>query len=877
MHFAHPELSKWLNSGATVVTPDPLLAAVLQQQYARHQLQSGQRTWRQPPILCSSAFLEQTWRDERYRLGRSVPVLLSQCQEQLLWEEAIQNSEVRVLDVAATAQSALCAYRFISDWQLPLEDPAWEQESDSSTFLGWLHEVKDKCEKQNWILAADLPWFLTAKTVRLPLRGHVVFAGFGQRTKAMAHLAAAFEAAGTPVTWAEGNKKPAGLLSICAADWEEEMQCAARWARARLEEKPDASIAIYVDDLCGKRPAIERALRDVLQPAAALAPVSGGTRKPELPYHLHGSAPLSEHPVIAAAFALLDFASPLVPIRSIGVVFNSPYFAGGNKERSERATAEARLRSLREMELPFSAIESQSALCPILKQIWPSFRVVLNSLPRQRAEAAEWAEGWRNLLQSAGWPGDEPLTRLEEAVRQWQAVLGSFESLGLAYSSISAERALAHLRSLAGAEGPCAGDLLSPIQVLEPQCAVSLCFDFAWLVGGSELDWPPSLNSPAYLPLSLQRAASVLTATAAGRREHACQVTEAIESSASAMVVSFSGNQVANVRLSPLFTRVRQVESFDDLHGWAGKRVADQITLSLLEEVDDRQGPPLPLSKLSSGGTYLLRSQSQCPFQAFARWRLSACGLDQSVFSFDAGKRGDFLHKALALVWEEIQNSDRLHQLDPDELRELVARAVQGSLSSDRIATPFRTRLRKAEAERLQLLILQWLRREKERPDWFQVRNLEHEYNVQLSNLRLKLRTDRIDQLENGHLVVIDYKSGKVDRKTLDGERPKEPQLLVYTAMLGSDVDGLYFASVRREDGGPAGYGLADFFGAGEVMKPEAWQAQLKQWAGTVTSLAEEYESGYAAVAPLKGACDYCDIKPVCRILEHSPNLEDPE
>ncbi len=881
MRFAHSELLEWLNSGITVVTPDSLTAAVIQQQYAAVQLQAGRLAWSQPRVQPWTSFLEQTWRELRYRLRRRVPVVLSGCQERLLWEEAVERSEVKVLDVAATAQSAVEAYRFVSDWQLPLEDMAWEQESDSATFLNWLREIKRRCEKQNWLLEADLPWFLVEQASHLKLsQQQFVFAGFEpQPTKAALHLTAKFEEAGATVRWAEARKKSSPLLSVCAADRENELQLAARWARARLEEKPGASIAIYVDDLDQHRSTVERIFRDVLQPGNALAPVStvAGTRA-ELPCHVHSAAPLSAHPVITAAFALLDFALSMVPVNSISRVFNSPFFVGGSAERSRRAVAESRLRSLREMELPLSAVEKYSAECPLLQEIWPLFRVALNEMPRKRGEPAQWSTIWKNLLRAAGWPGSKSLTPLEKtAVRQWQSALDSFESLGLARRSLSAAQALDYLRSLTTEEGPRSGSLLSPIQILEPQSAVSFRFDYAWLVGGSELAWPPAWESPAYVPLSLQRTANVLSAAAGGRRERACRLTEAIEASASTVVISFSGDQAVSVRLSPFFAKNRQIRSHEDLHPWARKCVADQIKPSLLQETEDWQAPPLSPSKQSSGGTYLLRSQSQCPFQAFARWRLSACGLDESVFSFDAGKRGDFLHKALASVWTQIKNSDRLHQLPPEELRRIVAESVHESLASDAVATPFRDRLRKAEAERLQKLILQWLQREKERPERFEVQDLEHEFNVQLDGLSLRLRTDRIDRLENGHLVVIDYKSGKVDRKTLDGERPKEPQLLVYAAMLGSNVDGLYFASVRREEGGPDGYGIADFFGTGEVMDPVDWQAQLKHWSETVTKLASEYQHGYAAVAPLKGACDFCDMKPICRILEDRSNSEEAE
>ena len=116
---------------------------------------------------------------------------------------------------------------------------------------------------------------------------------------------------------------------------------------------------------------------------------------------------------------------------------------------------------------------------------------------------------------------------------------------------------------------------------------------------------------------------------------------------------------------------------------------------------------------------------------------------------------------------------------------------------------------------------------------------------------------------------MIDYKSARVDRRHLDTGRPREPQLLVYAAMLGEAVDGLYFASVRRDEGGASGYGRIAHFGDKKEVGRLAWEKQLKEWAATVTRLAEEFESGRAPVSPSKARLRVLKIKPICRIEEN--------
>src|SRR3546814_18531984 len=91
----------------------------------------------------------------------------------------------------------------------------------------------------------------------------------------------------------------------------------------------------------------------------------------------------------------------------------------------------------------------------------------------------------------------------------------------------------------------------------------------------------------------------------------------------------------------------------------------------------------------------------------------------------------------------------------------------------------------------------EWLALERKRePFW--VRDVEQEYTWLHGPLELKLRLDRIDELGDGRLALIDYKSGNgnIDPKPdWMRARPVGLQLPFYAAVLADE-----HAEVRSEE-----------------------------------------------------------------------------
>jgi hypothetical protein len=180
------------------------------------------------------------------------------------------------------------------------------------------------------------------------------------------------------------------------------------------------------------------------------------------------------------------------------------------------------------------------------------------------------------------------------------------------------------------------------------------------------------------------------------------------------------------------------------------------------------------------------------------------------------------------------------------------------------------------EEERLTGLLLEWLELEARRSP-FEVQALEKRFDISINGLQLNVVADRIDRLDNGRLVVIDYKAGRHFLSEWFQERPIEPQVPLYSLFCPEPVAGVFFGVVRK--------GECRFVGLGEEPEivPEckgfsehrltrgfaSWEDLLRSWKESLEALAAEVIQGWARVSPsTPQACRQCDLHSFCRIFE---------
>lgn len=193
-------------------------------------------------------------------------------------------------------------------------------------------------------------------------------------------------------------------------------------------------------------------------------------------------------------------------------------------------------------------------------------------------------------------------------------------------------------------------------------------------------------------------------------------------------------------------------------------------------------------------------------------------------------------------------------------------------------------------------MVAAWMRHEQaERSGNWTAEMLEKEFELKFpadvaKPLTLLFRPDRIDRLDSGAVVVLDFKTSATAKTSSawKEKRPKEPQLPLYLTLLESEgykVDGIAFANLSKRDKCELnGIGAEDYakkFGPpgkkaqrGRSTYEEATAAMRV----VVSDLANAFLAGDARVAPRKSdVCKYCGLHSLCRIREIGEAVEQDE
>jgi hypothetical protein len=248
--------------------------------------------------------------------------------------------------------------------------------------------------------------------------------------------------------------------------------------------------------------------------------------------------------------------------------------------------------------------------------------------------------------------------------------------------------------------------------------------------------------------------------------------------------------------------------------------------------------------------------------------------------------RGQLVHAGLEYIWFRLKDSDGLGKATEPALEQLVESAVStsirelltsydGALARDQIGQ----RLLKLEESRLKGLLLRWLEEERQRTQ-FKAYLLEKKISLALTDTAVTLRLDRVDQLPDGKLVVVDYKTGaSTSIAGLSQERLVEPQLPLYGLAIQQAFNqaptALAYGVINPKVFGYKGLSSTPGIvpgckGLADLDLGDDWETVLSEWRQSAEDIVEEFSKGQAELHfHSKNALTYSgELLPLNRLAE---------
>lgn len=892
-------IDAWLRGGGWVVAASERAARALVAAFHRARRAEGLTAWPAPMIRDWNSFVRGAWQEQ----SRDSRLVLSRIQEQTLWADIVRASgqgsgllpgpRHRVAAMAMEAHALLCAYapQFLD----PKARSAWRQ--DAAAFSGWLLDFEAACRSLHALSAARVRLeLLRALEAEGAQRPPLLLAGFDRLLPVQRRV---FDAWGR---WSEARSgaEATHIRLHAMPDAQAELTACALWCRGKLAADPGARLLVVVQSVSQRRGEIERAF---------LRHGCGSASGPQFEFSL--GVPLSSVALPRGAHLMLRWLGGPLEEQEIDWLFSTGQCTSGD---SEQYALTGFMRALRRSDRqrrswglePFLAQRAGAQLPAAWVGRMVEARRKLEASGRRSQMPLAWAELVPELLESAGWPHPEgsrrSLVSAEfQALRRWQQTVDECASLGFDGRRMSWSEFLIALRGAMDETlfAPESHD--TPIQIAGPAESAGLTADAIWFLGASDNAWPASGAVSPFLPFEVQREAAMPHASAQLDWELARAMTARLLASAAEVRFSYArqsdGAEMRASRLAESVAGPPQALREE----WEHVSRLEPITVNF----QDASRIPLPGNE-AAGGSTVLSSQSECPFKAFATARLGAQGWEPAQAGLTAAQRGRLLHAVLHSVWSGPPAGVRTHAqllaladlrgfVEEHALRAMVEKIPAGA----RDQMP--QRYLELETVRLTDLVSEWLAFERQRIE-FSVARTELDVSRSIAGLTLKLRLDRIDRLQDGSLLVIDYKTGLVGPKQWEMPRPEDVQLPLYAGFglneqlsatiarefgggqeASAAVGGLVFATVRRGEACFAGRVrdakttlLPNLGGNNSLLKKRFTDEELMDWRNYIERMAREYMEGRAEVNPrdYPMTCKRCDLQALCRVHENRADAE---
>lgn len=858
----------YITANSLILTPNNRLRSKILQAWGGHQTESKHKVWPTPRIQVIDQWFNEQWEHlQAQGYMPSAQTIIKPEQQQVLWEKI--TNDCGLMQTEAIAKQASNAFTTLARWNQPIKRHLLDA-GINEQFAQWIHEFQQHLSAMDSI-TPEHSYHIIGNAFDegiIPQEDTIYLLGFDDISPLLKEQLDKASPKIEPLPGPSYSPKSIQRLSFDNADLE--MQSAAQWARRLLEDDNEKQqgirIGIIVPNLGQCRKRIELAFSSEFE-AHSFSP---NTERYTLPFNLSAGTPLGDTPLIASSLQLLQLQNSKQEwnVEFLVHCLLSPFWGRYSAEQEHRCALATKLQSMGVFTITgdnlrywAQRIDERFEHAPSegLFNYFNTFHQFSTALGNKGKHLpSKWVELFLQQLDILYWPGERtPDSQEYQQTQLWYQLLETFAHLDKVLGNINSHQALKQLQQMANQLPFQAKVPDSPIQILGILEGAGLHFTHCWVMGLNQQAWPPAPSPNSLLPIRLQREHNMPHASSLRELAYAQSLTDNYRHCADTIIFSSPNHKedseqsilpsqlISDIPLAELSTQTA-TDSLSSLE--QRLQESQDLELILCEQAPAFNETQLP------GGSGFFKAQSENPFDTFAKYRLGAQAPIEAMNGFSHIEKGNILHNSLAAIWQKLTTQTALLALEEQPLKNLVEEQVNEAIADIQRHKPkhLHPTLCQIESERQCHLVQQWLNYEKTRAP-FTVVAIEQAQTVHFKGVDINIRIDRVDQLQDGQFLIIDYKTGESNINAWKGERPKEPQLPLYALTYGKPVKGISFAQININAQTFKGLGEADIAqGINSIEKnradlPTNWESALHHWEGILSQLLSEFQQGHCA------------------------------
>ena len=566
-------------------------------------------------------------------------------------------------------------------------------------------------------------------------------------------------------------------------------------------------------------------------------------------YNISLGITLNQYPLIKHLLLILELSSQIwqdnINTATFNCVVTSPYIKAAKAEKYQRIALTNNILALSLTSFKIKKIKKYLITCPILNNITSS---IINYKNTTTNGLAKWLIIFNKLLKIWGFASDRALSSAE------YQLLNKYKETSLCLNKITkyspnstTNYAIKHLKNWLSQVMFQAKAANTNIQILSILEAQGIQFDYAWVANMTHDFLPIKLNSLVFIPFDICDKYNIPNTNYTHVFEETQKTLTNLYALTTNVIFSYSKNN-GQQEINPC--TLIKFDSKTISHSYK------PVTIEI-ESLEDFFAPKL-VNKNIKKGVLTLKNQMECAFKGFAE-RLNITEFDQPHIGLNRSEQGNITHLILANIYKQIPSQKELLTYSEKKIATIIKIQIDNALNIYQ-----KSNFIKIERERLIKLLTNFLASEAKRHK-FKIIATEQTIKTNIAGLNFNTRLDRIDQIENGDIIIFDYKTGNIASNPWFAEIIKEPQLPIYA--ITNKTDGIAFIELKENKINYRGiYKNKTLLPQMRQHNPLSWNDQTMSWKNKLNQSSIDFQQGKATVTPVINACKYCNYKPLCRI-----------